>query len=89
MKLNPYAIIRLGDFNSPAFYLVGAVHTRTRVHNFTADFPCDVGDAMGASCEHVNKSKLIFSGLALLTVDRLFEVEVKISRITLTSCNSV
>ena len=60
---NRDAMIRLGDFNSPAFCLVGAVHTRTRIHNFTADFPCDVGDAMGANCKHVNKSKLILAAL--------------------------
>ena len=61
MRNNPDANTRLSDFNSPAFYLVGAVSTRTRVHNFTADLPCDVDDAMAASCKHVNKYKLILA----------------------------
>jgi len=41
--------IRLGDFNSPAFCLIGAVCSRTGVHNFTANFPCNVGDAIRAN----------------------------------------
>ena len=51
--------IRLGDFNSPTFYLIGTVCSRTRVLNFTADFPCDVGDSMGANCKNVNLYNLI------------------------------
>ena len=62
MRNNPDANTRPGDFNSPAFYLVGAVSTRTRVHNFTADLPCDVDDALAAKkCKHVNKYKLILA----------------------------
>ena len=61
MIRNPDANIRLGDFNSPAFCLVGAVCTRTGVHNFTVDFPGEVGDAMRANCKHVNKYKLILA----------------------------
>ena len=53
------ANIRLWDFNSPAFRLVGAVCPRTRVLNFTANFPCDVDDAMRANCKNVNKYNLI------------------------------
>ena len=53
--------IRLGDFNSPAFRLVGAVRPRNRVHNFTPDFRCDVGDAIGTIFKHVNQYKLIMA----------------------------
>ena len=63
MILKPDANIRLGDFNSPAFCLVGAVCPRNRVHNFTAGFPCDVGDAIRAACKQVNKFKLILAVL--------------------------
>ena len=62
MIRNTDANIRLGDFNSPAFCLIGAICSRTRVHNFTADFPCDVGGVMrGANCGHENKYKLILA----------------------------